>query len=481
MMSAGLSRKLCMITMAADNVKKPITVVRDLPAVETLLQDTRLSVESLGVPRSVISGCVRQAIEKAREAILAKKNSSRVTRESIVLSAQQAARDFKRESPVRVINCTGAIAHTNLGRAPFTEQQARELAGSLVGYSALEFNLKTGKRGSRGASVERLLRELTGADGALVVNNCAAAVFLTLNTFSHKKETIVSRGELVQIGGGFRVPAIMSRSGARLVEVGATNITTIEDYQNAIGPKTALLLKVSRSNFTQSGFVGEPGLAELARLAQDSGLPLAYDLGSGLPVDPKTVGLAGHDSLKSALAQGADIVCASGDKLFGSAQAGLILGGAEHIQKLKKNPVYRALRPDKITLSILHSALSDYLNDTWRETIPLWKLALRSEAELYQLGRSIIEDVSADNALTLEATTARYGGGALPEVELPSCAIAFTKDHKPDTLAKRFRELDIPVIGRIEDERFMLDLKAVLPEDEPALVSAIKQVIKTVS
>ncbi|MFQ5608148.1 MAG: L-seryl-tRNA(Sec) selenium transferase, partial [Candidatus Zixiibacteriota bacterium] len=323
--------------------------------------------------------------------------------------------------------------------------------------------------------------ELTGAPAALVVNNCAGALFLALNTLSNRRETLISRGELVQIGGGFRVPDIMRRAGVKLTEVGTTNITRLADYAGAVTEKTSLLLKVSLSNFSQRGFVDHTPISELCSLARRHNLAVVYDLGSGLAADPLRVGLQGQESLTSALAAGADIVCASGDKLLGGPQAGLVLGDTQAIAKLRKNPLYRTLRPDKITLALLGRILEQYLDGAWEEGIPLWRLAQRTESDLYELGRRIITAVGAEDRLTLEAVSARYGGGSLPDVELPSCAISFSGTHAPDTLARIFRELPRPVVGRIENERFLLDLRALLAEDEAALVVGLKSALKILS
>ncbi|HSG99102.1 MAG TPA: L-seryl-tRNA(Sec) selenium transferase [candidate division Zixibacteria bacterium] len=463
--------------MAGKSTK--ITTVRELPSVEEALGSPALESGASDVPRPLLVDCVRAALADARERL--QSGAAGVTLQSIEAAILKRATQLRREGPVRVINCAGALAHTNLGRAPFSAAYLSQMSDRLAGYCALEFDLASGKRGSRGVALERALCALTGAEAALVVNNCAAAVFLTLNTLSNRKETIVSRGELVQIGGGFRVPAIMKQSGAKLIEVGATNITTLADYQGAIGPKTALLLKVSKSNFTQHGFVEEQDVKALSALARERNLPLAFDLGSGLPVDPREVGLDGHDSLRSALTQGADIVCASGDKLFGSVQAGIILGAADYLKRLRQNPVYRALRPDKFTLAILHDSVNAYLDGSWKTDIPFWRLALRAESELYQLGREIIERLNADGVLTLEAVSARYGGGALPEVELPSCALAFSAERNATALARKFRDLSVPIIGRVEHDRFMLDLRALMPEDEPAFRDGLATVLKSLS
>lgn len=462
-----------------------IKTPRDLPQVEELAGQYSASCADSDIPRAVINQLARETIESTREDLLESSGRLALTRKKLEGHLVKLVQSYRRSKPTRVINCAGALLHTNLGRAPFTEQFIKDMAPQLAGYSNLEFDLTTGKRGSRGEFVARQLAELTGAETALIVNNCAGALFLSLNTLSSKKETIISRGELVQIGGGFRVPDIMRRAGTKLIEVGTTNITKLSDYAGAITDKTALLLKVSLSNFSQQGFVDQVTAKELCALAGEKALTFVYDLGSGLAADPGRVGLQGQESLRSALESGVQIVCASGDKLLGGPQAGLILGDKKQIALMRKNPLYRTLRPDKITLALLGEILNRYLDGTWREDIPLWSLAGRSETELHELGAKIISAVGSPDSLILEATVSRYGGGTLPDVEVPSCAITFRSDAiKPNLsatkLARLFRELERPIIGRIENERFLLDLRAVLPEDEAALVSGLKTTLSQI-
>lgn len=463
----------------------PIATPRDLPQVEELASQYGASHSDSGIPRAVINQLARETIESARDDLLKDSDRLALTRKKLKDRLVKLVQSYRRSKPTRIINCAGALLHTNLGRAPFTEQFIRDMAPQLAGYSNLEFDLTAGKRGSRGEFVARQLAELTGAETALIVNNCAGALFLSLNTLSSKKETIISRGELVQIGGGFRVPDIMRRAGTKLIEVGTTNITKLSDYASAITDKTALLLKVSLSNFSQQGFVDQATAKELGALASEKALTLVYDLGSGLAADPGRVGLQGQESLRSALESGAQIVCASGDKLLGGPQAGLILGDKKQIGLMRKNPLYRTLRPDKITLALLSEILNRYLNGSWRDDIPLWSLASRNESELNKLGTKIISEAGSPDALILEATVSRYGGGSLPDVEVPSCAISFNPDSvKPNLsatkLARLFRELERPIIGRIENERFLLDLRAVLPEDEAALASGLKNALSQI-
>ncbi len=462
-----------------------IATPRELPALDEFLADSRIDLALDDVSRRTLTEIARGVFSEAREELASgskDKKSKVVTYGSLVNKTLKGAQKSARSCLTSVINCTGVIAHTNLGRAPLSEKNLTDVQKVIAGYQTLEFDLDSGARGKRGLDVESDLCALTGAESALTVNNCAGALFLLLNTLSNRKETILSRGELVQIGGGFRVPDVMRRSGAKLVEIGTTNITSADDYQQAIGKKTALLLKVSRSNFSQHGFTSEATIKDLASLGVKEELPLVYDLGSGLVVNPAEVNLAGYPSVIGALRDGADAVCFSGDKLFGSTQAGLIVGKETIIGKLRKSPLYRALRPDKTTLAFLAQTLKSYLDDTWREEIPLWRMALRTDSELYQFGREIVSTVAESDAndgssLTLVASVARYGAGSVPDAEIPSCAICIKIGRTPKTVAKMFREQTPPIIGRIEDESFLLDLRTVSTSDKELLIASLKDVM----
>jgi len=443
------------------------------------LADDRLAEALTYVSRAQLAEIARSVFLRTREELTSAKGRERtVTYDLLIAETLKQVHDYARQRLTRVINCTGVIAHTNLGRAPLSAEALAHTLDLITGYQTLEFDINTGSRGKRGLDVEADLCALTGAESALIVNNCAGALFLLLNTLSNRKETILSRGEMVQIGGGFRVPDVMRRSGAKLVEIGTTNITTAEDYRQALTPKTALLLKVSRSNFAQEGFTGEASIKELASVADEQSLPVVYDLGSGLVVNPADVNLVGYPSVIGALRDGADAVCFSGDKLFGSAQAGLIVGKQALIGKLRKSPLYRALRPDKTTLALLAQTVHCYLNDTWREEIPLWKMALRPDSDLYQFGRALIEETGDESVLTLTATSARYGAGSVPSATIPSCAICFRTSRSAKTIARLFREETPPIVGRIEDDNFILDLRTVTNADKTALLTSIKSVLR---
>jgi L-seryl-tRNA(Ser) seleniumtransferase len=348
-----------------------------------------------------------------------------------------------------VINATGVIAHTNLGRAPLAEAALARVQEVARGYSNLEYDLAAGRRGSRQDHVAQLLRRLTGAEGALVVNNNAAAVMLALAALAEGREVIVSRGELIEIGEGFRIPDVLARSGARLVEIGTTNRTRAADYEAAIGPETAVLLRVHQSNFRLVGFTEQPNLHELAQVAQSYKLPLVDDLGSGALVD-----VGDEPTARASLAAGAELVCFSGDKLLGGPQAGIVVGRADLVERLRRHPLQRALRADKLTLAALEGTLTLAL-DTPGE-IPVLRM-LREPAKTV---RARAERLAALVGGEVEETVARAGGGALPLAELPSYACAVEEG-----LAAPLRLGDPPIVGIVRDGRLLLDCRTLTDEE----------------
>ncbi len=417
--------------------------LRDLPSVDRLLGDEVLAA----APRSLATAAARSALERARETIRAGGDPG-----DPVVAARAELERLRAPSLRRVLNATGVIVHTNLGRAPLASSALERVAEVGRGYSNLELDLGAGERGSRQEHVVDALRRLTGAEGALVVNNNAAAVLLALAALAEGREVVVSRGELVEIGDGFRIPEVLARSGARMIEVGTTNRTRAEDYERAIGPETAALLRVHQSNYRIVGFTAAVSTQELARIAARAGLPLVDDLGSGALLD-----VGDEPTAAASLAAGADLVCFSGDKLLGGPQAGILVGRGELIERLRRHPLQRALRADKLTLAALEGTLA-LLSDPERarHEIPV----LRMLDEQPEVVRARAERLAGLIGGEVEQTVARVGGGALPLAELPSFACAIE-----ETLAAPLRLGEPPVVGVVRDGRLLLDART-LSDDE---------------
>ncbi|MDA0329831.1 MAG: L-seryl-tRNA(Sec) selenium transferase [Gemmatimonadetes bacterium] len=383
-----------------------------------------------------------------------------------------------------VINATGVVLHTNLGRAPLADAAVEAMRRAAAEYTNLEYDLASGVRGSRYSHCVSLLCELTGAPDALVVNNAAGALVLALNTLALGEGVAVSRGELVEIGGGFRIPEVLERSGARMVEVGSTNRTRPADYAEAVAESgVTVLLKVHRSNFSITGFTEEATLADLAALAAGSEVIVMHDLGSGLMVDPKSIGLPREPRATESLAAGADVVVVSGDKLLGGPQAGILVGRGDLMERMRKNPLCRALRVDKVTLAGLEATLRLYRDeDRARSQIPTLRMlstdakVLRDRADALQLR---LEGVHV--ACEVVETRGAVGGGTFPSVELPSWAVAFRPEAGPDVLAQALRAGDPPVVGRIVDDALLLDVRTVLPGQDGDLVQRIRESLEAIT
>ncbi|HJP84515.1 MAG TPA: L-seryl-tRNA(Sec) selenium transferase [Gemmatimonadaceae bacterium] len=441
---------------------------RDLPSVNALLQIAAVRSLLDQHPRRVVLAAVRHSVDTAR----ARGDSHRTEREWAA-SIARAVDEASRPSLRRVINATGVVLHTNLGRAPLAESAIRAMAETARGFTNLEYDLESGKRGSRYSHCVELLRQLTSAEDALVVNNCAAAMVLTLNALANRKEVLVSRGELVEIGGSFRIPDIMARSGARLVEVGTTNRTHDDDYRRAITPRTAAIVKVHRSNFAIEGFTSDVSVEKLVFIAAEHGLPVIHDLGSGLMISLDEFGLAGEPTAESALKSGATIVLMSGDKLLGGPQAGVILGDAATVAKLRRNPFTRAMRVDKLTLSALEATLRLYLDrDRALAEIPALAMLTASVDSLEARARALSTELAAAGIATeVVSSEASVGGGAFPTAKIPSRALALSS--MPQRNEELLRRGDPPVIGHIEADRLLLDLRSILPAEDSLVSSAV--------
>ena len=441
---------------------------RALPSVGALLERAPVRALLDSAPRTLVVDAVRAAVAHARESATAPADDH-----AWAAAIADRLAEMSRPSLRRVINATGIVLHTNLGRAPLAGAALDAIAALAGGYSNLELDLARGARGSRYVHCASLLRELTGAEDALVVNNCAAALVLALNTLADGREALLSRGELVEIGGSFRVHEIMAKSGARLREVGATNRTHLADYERAISPDTGVLLKVHRSNFAVHGFTAEATVRDLAPLAATHGLPILHDLGSGLLVSLDSIGLRGEPTARAALEAGATIVVMSGDKLLGGPQAGLIVGDARWLDAMRRNPLARSYRVDKLTLAALEATLALYRDPSraLREIPTLALLAatrgaLRERAETLRLA---LQRDGIDGE-TVE-TTGSVGAGAFPDAALPGAAVALAGDA--EGWAARLRAGSPAVVGRVHDGRMHLDLRAVLPPELPELARAV--------
>jgi L-seryl-tRNA(Ser) seleniumtransferase len=451
--------------------------LRRLPSVDALAREVAGCPEARDVPRPRLTAIVREVLNAERRRVAA---GPGLPAEAPTLAARVV--EVIARSGVfslrPLINATGVVLHTNLGRATLSPL-ALERLGRIGGeYSNLELDLESKERGSRYTHVEGLLRRLTGAEDALVVNNNAAAVLLILETLAHGQEVIVSRGELIEIGGEFRIPDIMLRSGAVLREVGATNRTHLRDYAEAMGPQTALLLKVHTSNYRVVGFTADVASRELAELGRRHGVPVMEDLGSGCLVDLRQWGFPHEPTVQEVVAAGVDLVSFSGDKLLGGPQAGIVVGRRELVQRLKKNPWNRALRIDKLTLAALEATL--YLYDAGRalETVPTLRMLTEPLAAVRRRAQRVLNRLPAELRARLAARLvedrAQVGGGALPTVELPTAAVAL--GPTPETaraLEVALRAGEPPVIGRIVDDRLLLDCRTVLPAQVNALAAAI--------
>jgi len=411
-------------------------------------------------PRPLLVSAARSALARAREELQAgAEPGDLVERVESELAAARGARLR------RVINATGVIIHTNLGRAPLAPEALERVNAVAGGYSNLEYDLGEGGRGSRQDHVAPILRRLTGAEAALVVNNNAAAVLLALAALAEGREVLVSRGELIEIGDGFRIPDVLARSGARLREVGTTNRTRAGDYDRAIGPETALLLRVHQSNFRVVGFTEQPRLADLARVARAHGLPLVDDLGSGALFANSSLLLGDEPTARASLEAGADLVCFSGDKLLGGPQAGIIVGRAELVERLRRHPLQRALRADKLTLAALEATLALYLDpELAAREVPVLRMLAEPVETVRARAQRLADLVGGD----VEPTVGRVGGGALPLTELPSFACAVEEE-----LAPRLRETDPPVIGVVRDGRCLLDCRTLRDEELNGVAASV--------
>jgi len=460
-------------------------LLRQIPSVDELLAQPRLAALSKRVDRNLVVEVARTVLADLRARIAGDSNWT-----ALGLSAASVEELISTEverilsrSLQPVINATGVILHTNLGRAPLPETVVDEFRRTATQYSNLEYDLKAGARGKRDVHTGELLTRLTGAEAAIVVNNCAAAVLVTLAALARGGEVIVSRGELIEIGDGFRIPEIMEQSGAILREVGTTNRTHVRDYENAINEKTRVLLRVHPSNFKVTGFTDKPSLKELVALSQRSGLPLVEDLGSGCLVDLSEYGVS-EPTVKQSIDAGVSVVMFSGDKLLGGPQAGIIAGKKDLIARVRRYPLFRALRVDKLTIAALEATLGAYLRAAWDE-IPVIQMIRATPQELKRRAENFVREIRPELPLDeveieIADGTSLAGGGSTPSQTLPTKIIRIASARYSATkLEKRLRDAPagISVIARVEDDRLILDLRTVFPEQETLLVKTLAAVL----
>ena len=439
---------------------------RHLPSVSTLLEHDFIKALLSRAPRSVVVDAVRATVDGARADASAPRSDEEWVA-AITLAVERAQRPSLRP----VINATGVVLHTNLGRAPLAAVALDAIRRTASGYTNLEYDIDAGVRGSRYTHCVALLKELTGAEDALVVNNNAAALVLALNTLASGRSAIISRGELVEIGGSFRIPDIMERSGARLVEIGTTNRTHAADYEAAIGPECGAILKVHRSNFAMEGFVAEVDARALGAMARSHQVPLVHDLGSGLLMSLDDIGLRGEPTAADAVSAGASVVTMSGDKLLGGPQAGIVVGTHAIVERMKANPLARALRVDKLTLAALEATLVLYREPARAlAEVPVLRMLATPVTELRK--RAAALRVQLGGLVHVVDSDASVGGGAFPGTSISSVALAVAGDAPP--LEERLRLGDPAVIGCVADGRLLLDLRTVLPDDDATLATAIR-------
>ncbi|MDR7520843.1 MAG: L-seryl-tRNA(Sec) selenium transferase [Armatimonadota bacterium] len=453
--------------------------LRGLPSVDRIL----VALASRGVldafPRRAATLCVREVLDEARQRIR-RGGEAPVGDERIADEAEALLRRRFGGTLRRAVNATGIILHTNLGRAPLSAAARAAVADMASGYSTLELDLQTGQRGSRQAHLEALLRAVTGAEAGLAVNNAAAAVTLTLAALAGGRQVAVSRGELIEIGGSFRLPEVMDQSGARLMEVGTTNRTYPADYEAALDRGAALLLKVHRSNFTQSGFVHDVELTDLVALGRRRGVPVVYDLGSGCLVDLSAAGLPREPTVQASVAAGADLVLFSGDKLLGGPQAGVVVGMRAAVERCRRHPLARAFRIDKLDLAALAATLAVYLDPdrAWREIPILAMLSLtpaQRRRRALRLARRVGRVLGGTATASVVQTVGEIGGGSLPGAAVPSWAVAIRPaDGRPDAWAARLRAGAVPVVGVVRDDALLLDVLALLPGDDRLLPGLLR-------
>ena len=445
--------------------------LRDLPSVEQLLQNATHLIERFGRPLTV--DALRTTLDEIRARFKADPETALPSTDLILAQAESRLSAWTASTLYPVINATGVILHTNLGRAPLSKATIKAMQDVASGYSNLEYDLSKGKRGSRLVHAESVLQRLTGAESALVVNNNASALLLILSALANKKRVAIARSQLVEIGGGFRVPDVMKQSGARLTEVGTTNKVRLSDYESALEEKVALVMRAHRSNFKIVGFTEEPELKDIVDVAHKAGIPVVDDLGSGALMDTAKYGLAHEPTVQESLAAGTDIVCFSGDKLLGGPQAGIIIGKKVLLDKIKKHPLARAVRADKTSLAGITATLTHYLKDEAEREIPIVKMMSLTLDQLKVRVEAWRDALENGEVVESESTV---GGGSLPDESMPTFVLELSV-KSPDKFMKKLREANPPVIARVENDKVYLDPRTVFEEQDMKLISTLRSLL----
>ena len=448
-----------------------MTSLRDLPSVEQLLQAPRANHLLREFGRPLTLDALRVTLEEARARFKSNPEAGLPSMEGILAQAESRLTAWTAPTLLPVINATGVILHTNLGRAPLSRAAIAAMQESAENYSTLEYDLEKGQRGSRLVHAESILQKLTGAEAAVVVNNNASAVLLVLSALANKKRVVISRGQLVEIGGGFRIPDVMKQSRAKLFEIGTTNKVRLSDYREALEEPVALVMRAHRSNFKIVGFTEEPGLKEIVDLAHQVNVPVVDDLGSGALLDTAKYGFAHEPTVQESIAAGVDVACFSGDKLLGGPQAGIIIGRKDLIDKIKKHPLARAVRADKTCLAALTATLHHYLKDEAEREIPIWKMMSLTPEQIKSRAESWCASLEQGQVIPSESTV---GGGSLPD-ECVSTFVLALKVPSPDKFLKKLRESRPAVIARVEDDTILFDPRTVL--DDATLVATLKSLL----
>ncbi|KAA3644893.1 MAG: L-seryl-tRNA(Sec) selenium transferase [Chloroflexi bacterium] len=450
------------------------TYLRNLPSIDKLLHTQEAAELIAQYGRPLALEAIREVLGEVRSEYLDRPEATIPAPDQLLNSAHERLKDWAFPTLLPVINASGVIVHTNLGRAPLSRAAVHAMQGVSQGYSNLEYDVIKGQRGSRYEHAEELLKKLTGAEAALVVNNNAAALLLILAALSKRRRVLISRTQLIEIGGGFRIPEIMKQSGAILEEIGATNRVHLEDYAKAIDEHPIkLILRAHRSNFRLEGFTGEPTLTELATLARKAKIPLVDDLGSGTLLDTSRFGLDYEPTVQDALHAGVDLVCFSGDKLLGGPQAGIIVGKWKFVSKLKKHPLARALRSDKMSYAALSATLMHYLVDEAEREVPVWRMISTSAELLKARAEKWRQKLGQGEVVEGESTV---GGGSLPGETMPTYLLALDV-KRADQVFAHLRQQHPPIIVRLQNDRMLLDPRTVLPEQEGALLVGLQNVL----